>query len=135
MGVFRRQWPGVSYGRGEDWHYVGEAGEPAFQNSWHNVSGSMGLAFRIRESGVVDIQGRISGGTTTSVVFTLPEGYRPSGQAWFTAFASSVSFAPDTPVLIVAETSGDVLARNLAVWCGVVWMGGQFFLNPPAAAP
>lgn len=35
---------------GEDWHYVGETDEPAFENSWENV-GSVGIpkmAFRIR---------------------------------------------------------------------------------------
>ena len=48
MGVFRRQWPGVLR-PGEDWHYVGEAGEPAFQNSWDNAGGGeVSMAFRIR---------------------------------------------------------------------------------------
>lgn len=52
MAVFRRRWPGVSYGRGEDWHYVGEAGEPAFNSTWDNVSvDKYNLAFRIRETG------------------------------------------------------------------------------------
>lgn len=55
MGVFRRQWPGVSYGRGEDWHYVGEVGEPAFLNGWTNVTGEPKTAFRIRAAGAVDV--------------------------------------------------------------------------------
>lgn len=76
---FRRRWPGVSYGRGEDWHYVGDTGEPAFENSWVNNSAiSANLAFRIRESDILDIQGAVKNGTDNTV-FTLPAGYRPSG--------------------------------------------------------
>ena len=74
MGVFRRQWPGASYGRCEDWHYVGEAGEPAFQNSWDNAGGGeVSMAFRIREGGAVDLEGVVDGSAATlTTMFTLP---------------------------------------------------------------
>lgn len=72
-----RRWPGLSYGRGEDWHYVGGGGEPAFTNSWANASGEMKLAFRVREAGVVDLHGVVSGGSSSNSIFTLPANYRP----------------------------------------------------------
>ena len=35
---------------GEDWHYVGETDEPAFENSWENV-GSVGIGGPASASG------------------------------------------------------------------------------------
>lgn len=73
-----------------EWHYVGDPGEPAFKNGWANSGGDLE---RIRFSllpgydpdeatgaglwGRVEIQGSCTGGADGSVVFTLPEGYRP----------------------------------------------------------
>lgn len=86
---FRRRWPGVSYGRGEDWHYVGAAGEPAWTqvagvDSWTNNQGNYNLGFRKREAGIVDIQGiirAVADPPSGAYVFTLPVGYRPSAAA------------------------------------------------------
>jgi len=126
---FRRKWPGVSYGRGEDWHYVGEAGEPAFQNSWGTDSGFMALAFRIREAGVVDIHGVVSGGTDFTI-FTLPDGYRPSTDA---APMFAVDSASSTPAVVSVLADGSVRSS----WNGVgkISFAHQVFLNLPTAAP
>ena len=55
--ALRKRRPGLVYPVREDWHYVGEAGEPAFGTNWANAASDRNLAFRIREMGVVDIQG------------------------------------------------------------------------------
>ncbi|MBX7161912.1 MAG: hypothetical protein K1X95_16615, partial [Acidimicrobiia bacterium] len=54
----------------DEWHYVGEAGEPAFLNSWSNWAGNQKLSFRLREAGIVDIAGYCLAGTPGSTVFT-----------------------------------------------------------------
>lgn len=138
MGAFRRRWPGLSYGRGEDWHYVGATDEPAFQNSWANVSGLPKLAFRLREAGVVDIQGAISGGSST-VVFTLPEGYRPSSLAGGSA-SGYVTGVGRVPVLVAVTDAGVVGVfvnpdDTSDTYPTRVHFGAlQVFLDPPDAA-
>ena len=55
------------------WHYVGEAGEPAFENGWGNMGGSDApLAFRHTVGAGIEIQGSITGGTPGTTIFTLP---------------------------------------------------------------
>jgi hypothetical protein len=59
------------------WHYVGAAGEPAYQNSWSAYGGSYpGLHYRKNPDGRVVIAGLVKGGATGTVVCTLPVGYR-----------------------------------------------------------
>lgn len=138
MGAFRRRWPGLSYGRGEDWHYVGATDEPAFQNSWANASGLPKLAFRLREAGVVDIQGTVKSGTAVTV-FTLPEGYRPSSLAGGSAsgYITGVGRVPvqvgittagAVGVFVNPDDSGDTYPTR--VYFGAL----QVFLDPPDAA-
>lgn len=77
----RRQWPSIhgrQHGPGREdpipgpWRYVGDTGEPAFENSWDNVGGGM-RRMSYRESGLGDFEfrGVVTGGTPPSVVFTL----------------------------------------------------------------
>lgn len=88
-----------------DWHYVGETGEPSFENSWVNWNvnnpptsnvdyGSLRFAKR---NGLLYIEGGIEDGTDNEV-FQLPDGYLPLtnqrvpcvtyqlGQSGFTGF-------------------------------------------------
>lgn len=62
-------------------HYVGTAGEPAFENSWSNFDASPApvgrAAFYYRHNGRVYLGGVIDGGASGSTAFTLPVGYRP----------------------------------------------------------
>lgn len=112
---------------GEDWHYVGETDEPAFENSWENV-GSVGIpkmAFRIRESGIVDIQGTITSGSSASAAFTLPEGYRPAHQTYIPIVGSAT---PVAAYLLI--TTGGAVIPNFASG-GTVIVYAQMFLNPP----
>ena len=62
-----------------DWHYVGEVGEPAFENDAYNTgTGLNRLRFRKTPGGFVVIQGAINSPAQPygKQVFTLPEGYR-----------------------------------------------------------
>ena len=62
----------------EDWREVGTTGEPAFQNSWTTTT-NYHFGFRkVAES--VFIHGRLTPGTETNgtLIFTLPETYRPT---------------------------------------------------------
>lgn len=123
--VFRRRWPGLSYGRGEDWHYVGEAGEPAFENSWANSGGGLiSLAFRIREAGIVDIYGVVEGGTDLTV-FTLPTGYRPSS----TSGSMPIVTGSGGVLFMSVQADGAVRAPTGS---GKVGFAHQIFLNLPA---
>lgn len=107
--ALRKRRPGLVYPTHEDWHYVGAGGEPAFQNSWVNVSGAYpAMAFRLREAGVVDLIGFIDHVTdSTAIITTLPVGYRPSDLTFMIArgvTAASVS----TPVSLGIEADGDI---------------------------
>lgn len=112
---FRRRWPGVSYGRGEDWHYVGDTGEPAWTqvaavDSWENNQGNYNLGFRKRESGIVDIQGiirAVADPPSGAYVFTLPEGYRPSATAINVA-AGLTTASKGVVVEVIVQDDGKV---------------------------
>lgn len=62
----------------EDWHSVGAAGEPAFQNSWANYdTANFNAAGYYKDPlGRVWLRGLVKDGTGP-VIFTLPAGYRP----------------------------------------------------------
>jgi hypothetical protein len=91
-----------------DWHYVGAAGEPAFQNGWSNSGGSKApLRFRYMPGvdsnslqPAVKIEGSITGGTST--IFTLP----------ITLDYDTYHIVADdsgAPVTITVQQSGDVV--------------------------
>lgn len=145
MGAFRRRWPGVSYGRGEDWHYVGEAGEPAFGGNWVNSGDTSDPAtsFRIREAGLVDLN--ISAQNTVDAfldsIFTLPESYRPSRLSYTqTAWGrAGVSTGGSHAGLLKIQTNGQVTPVAFIDEAGsnvvVQQIFGQFmfYLDPPIA--
>lgn len=131
---FRRRWPGVSYGRGEDWHYVGESGEPAFENSWANASGLTAAAFRIREAGVVDLHFAVQDGTSPKI-FTLPEGYRPSNITGpYVGLDVTLSPLSEQAIGVGIRADGDVVLDMMPSGDAVTF-AGFFFLDPPAATP
>ncbi len=63
----------------EDWHEVGDGGEPAYQNGWveYNATEYGGASFYKDASGVVYLRGLVKSGTVNTTIFTLPTGYRP----------------------------------------------------------
>lgn len=116
-------------GQAETWHYVGDTDEPAFENSWANSSSFPKLAFRIREAGVVDIQGVTIGGATGTTVFTLPEGYRPSGASvYYSAYGGTTGVA-----LIEVNSIGQVKA-TYGGSSARTFINLQAFLTPPENA-
>ena len=59
-------------------HYVGAAGEPAFQNSWSNVGDPYQVCcFGKDINGGLHLFGRATGGPANTIIFTLPSGNRP----------------------------------------------------------
>lgn len=49
-----------------------------FENGWDNTGGGLAnFAFRMTEDGSVEIEGACTGGADNTIVFTLPEGFRP----------------------------------------------------------
>lgn len=67
-----------------EWHTVGTSGEPAFQNGWSLHSSQVFLKFRKTNDGCIEIIGGSRNGTGT-VVFTLPEGFRPGTNTYIPA--------------------------------------------------
>jgi hypothetical protein len=144
----RKRRPGLVYPTNEDWRYVGDTGEPAFGTDWGNSLSDQNLAFRIRETGIVDIQGSIENTASpsvpsTSVVFTLPVGYRPSAKANYSCSGSVATSGALVPVRVTISTGGTVdvgdartspypVAGVTTVLRRVV-INGQFFLTPPSA--
>ena len=114
---------------GEPWHYVGATGEPAFQNSWANSPGMPALAFRIRETGIVDLQGVLVDGADSTTVFTLPEGYRPSQFVMVPA----VSVTPSAAYFTI-DTDGDVTCSYNGLSAAQKILYAQVFLDPPDLA-
>jgi len=99
----------------EPWHFVGAAGEPAFQNSWVNsdADGSRPVRFRKDAVGGVHIVGLCKNGTLDTAIFTLPVGYRPK------------TYAADTNTLIRPIISNGVLGILVVMSTGVVKVTGS----------
>lgn len=57
---------------------AGDPLAPSFQNGWANMLGQQPASFRLHPATVVQLRGGVTGGTAPSVVFTLPERYRPN---------------------------------------------------------
>ena len=64
----------------DTWHEVGAVDEPVFENSWVNFgAGYYDLSFFKDALGWVHIRGMVKLGTVGTIIFTLPAGYRSSG--------------------------------------------------------
>jgi hypothetical protein len=61
----------------DDWHVIGAAGEPAFQNGWTNYSLASypAAAFWKDSAGIVHLRGLVAG-SGLNTIFTLPAGFR-----------------------------------------------------------
>lgn len=73
-----------------DWHEIGTAGEPAFENSWVNFGAAEeSAAYRRDGLGLVHIKGLVKSGTVGAVpVFTLPVGFLPAGDIHFATISN-----------------------------------------------
>ena len=117
---------------GEDWHYVGATGEPAFAGAWTNAVSDQPVAFRLREAGVVDLVGITEGGVAGSTIFTLPVGYRPSYN--FIAPGTGAVAAGTVPAFLSVSTTGVVTVRG-SVEPEYVYLAQFIFLDQPGPVP
>jgi hypothetical protein len=98
----------------EPFHEVGTAGEPSFQNGWHNCfcAGPGTTAFYKDPLGIVHLKGSASGGPPVTPIFTLPIGYRPTKRLCLPTRMGGVGYACITANGDLYEeygTSGDGL--------------------------
>lgn len=76
---------------GGSWHYVGEPGEPPFENGWSNLDNRNSARFIKDSAGVVHLEGTVAPGKASNfAIFTLPPDYRPKrpGYNSYLVFAS-----------------------------------------------
>lgn len=120
----------------EAFHLVGATGEPAFQNSWQNRTGTADepLGFYKDHEGIVHLRGRIIGGSPNNGIFQLPAGYRPAAgkYAVFPA-ACECTGAQTTNVSVQGSgfgpADGTVSMLNGALSAGnSLWLDGVSFL-------
>jgi hypothetical protein len=100
----------------EPWHNVGAAGEPAFATGWANYGGSFQtVGFRKDPLGIVRLRGlanMAAGGTT--LIFTLPVGYRPLKPVLCTADSSTEPAASTVDIRIDTTGVVNVVSANVA---------------------
>lgn len=60
----------------DEWHYIGDTGEPAFENGFMGIVSPYTPGFR-KVGDYIEIAGLYLGAANTTI-FTLPVGYRPS---------------------------------------------------------
>lgn len=114
--ALRKRRPGLVYPVNEDWHYVGDTGEPDWYNpgggeAWQNAGGDRNLAFRVRETGIVDIHGYIAATSdppSDSGVFLLPVGYRPSANTYYVATGLTTA-SKYVPMIVGVGSNGYVV--------------------------
>ena len=102
-------------------HYVGAAGEIAFQNSWVNVdaggtppSGTQRHARYWRSRNCVYLNGAIKTGVSNTVAFTLPTGFRPQAARTIPVVANNGAAE------IIIGTDGTVKPVDVAALGGTV---------------
>ncbi len=93
---------GAALPEAEDWHVVGDPGEPAFPKGWSNFSepgfNPVPLRFRKDELGDVVIEGFVQSPGGEGVgrdIFILPEGFRPEALTCFPQASNSQGFRLD----------------------------------------
>jgi hypothetical protein len=104
--------------RGEAWHVIGDTGEPAFSNSWAQLTGGVEPAFYLDVLGVVHIKGDFDTGTSATVAFTLPEGYRPSENTYFIVLG--VAGAAGNYVFIQTDGTVTITRTGSVVYFGEI---------------
>jgi hypothetical protein len=122
----------------DDWHVVGDEGEPQF-TGWETAAGTVGpgqngqgVVMFTRRSGVTYLQGqaaRLGGGG--SGVFELPEGYRPYTDLVLrtSSGTSGGGFLPVSDIMTIDQATGLVSANGPP---DRLWLDGISF---PAAVP
>jgi len=92
-------------------HFVGDAGEPAFTNSWVNFT-TTDFAYFYKDRDRVYMGGIIKSGASGASAFTLPVGYRPPSNSHPDVVALGGPSA--TPCFVTIDPSGTVTPNNTA---------------------
>src|SRR5829696_5275436 len=128
------------------WHKVGDPGEPPFGTGWSNAltATDRPLAFMRDAVDAVRIRGSIAApsGTPATVIFELPEGFRPHRVERHLVPAHNTT-AGDGAYVVVIEPEGDVSmltwgAPTVSATWESVWIYGLTFSvvpDPPPAEP
>ena len=85
-----------------------------FKNGWTDASSSAPVQYRMFHD-VVRLRGRASGGTTGSVIFTLPTEFLPSSPLYFPAagVAGQIEVGTNGDVAMVGAPAGSVAAFDV----------------------
>jgi len=134
LAEFERRIGALERAQLERWHLIEGVGEPAFANGWFNLAGdNETAAFHKDPFGRVWIRGLIGnfgggGNGNQTVVFTLPDGYRPAANLEFAIRGASFpSFYMGIAEILMSGTvtvNLQGLAANAAV--DRVTIGGSF---------
>ena len=129
--TLRRRRPGLVYPTWEDWIVVGSGGSaPAFNTGWSNASATYypKMAFRMRETGIVDLVGCVTTDGSWPHIFTLPAGYRPLHATGIMPFVRQRSGIKSGQLLTVNDT-GDVYPSDATTSGDINYISGGFFID------
>jgi hypothetical protein len=107
---------------------VGKAGAPAYENSWvsaHFDYVDEGVSFYKDAWGIVHLQGQASNSSAVQdTIFTLPPGYRPAGNVYFSVYgdfgtAAYIRVAADGTVSTFAVSQDFVGLGNVTFRAGL----------------
>jgi len=104
---------------------VGAPGQPPFEGTWDAAGSEQVPGFWKDPFGTVYLQGQAGRTGSDSVIFTLPEGYRPTENSYFSTYPSG----GEGTVAIAVNASGNVNLFGLAEPGddGFVGLGGIVF--------
>lgn len=121
--------------QGEEWHYVGATGEPAFESGWENAGTMSDLAFRLQSSGEVRVYGAILDNGASGAVTTLPEGYRPDAGTYGLITVSILdTLGAYRGGLVFVDADGSLVAFGTDTG-DTVFINGFFPITPPELTP
>ena len=135
--ALRKRRPGLVYPVRENWIVVGSGGSaPAFATGWDNASATYypKMAFRLRETGIVDLVGCVDTDGTTAYIFTLPAGYRPLDALGIMPYTQQRSGAKSGQLLVVDDI-GRVFPTDGDLSGDTNYISGSFFLDSADAIP
>lgn len=120
----------VEPGSSEAWHEVGAANQPPFLNNWVNAAPTISTtaAFYRDPLDVIHLKGIVDGGSGgQSVIFILPEGYRPNTQPCLVTARGNATPGPVTPVLVCVGADGSVVVTEPFATTGQLFLDGLNF--------
>ncbi len=101
----------------QEWHLVGDSGEPAFANSW-TVNGMIPAVFQpsfMKDlAGIVYLRGTASHNTSSAGnIFTLPTGYRPSETVRYVVWSAGTGSLGAALIEILANGEVHITTASL----------------------